>query len=200
MKSELRIIGLTGGIASGKSLVAEMFRKRGIKVLDADEISREVVKPGSEALAEIVKYFGHECISKAGELDRKKLGEIIFSDDKKRKKLEIILHPRIIASAFRKAYELFLKGFNPVLFEAALLIETRMQNNLNGVIVVLSPEETRIDRIIARDGLTREEAFARIRAQISDDERRKAATWIIENNGSVQDLDYLVENIFKKIT
>lgn len=181
------IIGLTGGIASGKSTVSSMLTKLGAALVDADRIAREVVLPGEPALYAVVHEFGQAVLTEEGTLNRKKLGEIVFADESKRKKLERIVHPAIRAVMKRKMEE--LESENPHLLVVAdipLLYESGLQTMFEEVMLVYVPPDVQLLRLMNRDGLTKEQAEARIRAQMPIEQKRQLADWIIDNSGTVE--------------
>jgi dephospho-CoA kinase len=182
MRGGLRLIGLTGGIASGKSTVARLIAERGIPVVDADQLAREAVEPGQPALAEIARLWP-EAITDGGRLDRRRLGAIVFADDAARARLETILHPRIAALADARAAALAAQGHRLAFYEASLLVETGRHRDLDGLVVVNASPETQLARAMARDGLGREEAGARIAAQLPLTQKLAAATFVIDNDG-----------------
>lgn len=199
----MEVYGLTGGIGSGKSTVAAMLEEYGVPVVSADELSRMVVAPGSEGLADVVEAFGRETLDERGELDRKKMGKIVFANADKRRALEAILHPRI-----RERYEQVLdaleKAGHPVMvYEVPLLFEKKLhlQDEMKAVILVASSADNRIARVKDRDALTTEEVLARMRAQLPEDEKRRLADYIILNDGDLDDLrrevEYLISRYLK---
>ena len=178
------LVGLTGGIATGKSTVSAMFRELGAEVIDADRLARAVVAPGEPALAEIVRAFGTGVLLPDGGLDRKALGAIIFGDAEKRKTLEAITHPAIRERFGRRLAELEAAGFTGVvLFDAAVLVESGNYRNMDRVVVVCTDEATQLARLKARDGLGGEEAMARVRSQMPVAEKAKLADHVIDNSG-----------------
>lgn len=196
----MEVYGLTGGIGSGKSSVATMLEEYGVPVVSADELSRMVVAPGSEGLADVVEAFGPEVLDERGELDRKKMGRIVFAAPDKRKALEAILHPRI-----RERYEQVLdaleKAGHPVMvYEVPLLFEKglHLQDEMKGVILVTASADTRIARVKARDALTTDEVLARMRAQMPEEEKRRLADYVINNDGDVDDLRREVELLISR--
>jgi len=193
------ILGLTGGIASGKSAAARVFAENGFLVIDADALSREIVAKPSKALDEITALLGEGCLDKSGELDRKKVAEIVFHDEQKRKLLESILHPKILALAIKKAQAFFKGGGRLAIIEATLIVEAGWQKELDGLIVVTAPLEVRLQRVIARDGVSREEAMTRVKAQTNDEERLKFADWMIENDSTLQLFEQKVKNLIDKL-
>ncbi|HEY8429426.1 MAG TPA: dephospho-CoA kinase [Sandaracinaceae bacterium] len=180
------VVGLTGGIGSGKSTIARMFAELGVPVVDADQIAREVVEPGTDGLAAVVAAFGTEVLAADGTLDRKKLGEIVFADERKRRELEEILHPRIAQASMERFARLAQEGHPYAIYEAALLVESGRHRTMSALVVVTASEATQIARVRARDGLTEEEAKARIAAQLPLEEKVRVADYVIENDGSLE--------------
>ncbi|MGE5181316.1 MAG: dephospho-CoA kinase [Acidobacteriota bacterium] len=179
----VHVIGLTGGIASGKSTVAAMLKDAGAAVVDADQLARDVVAPGQPALAELVARFGPAILTADGELDRKQLAQIAFSDPEARADLNRITHPRIAAASQRAIGAWADAGANVVFYEAALLVENRAYAGLAGMIVVAAPPEVQEQRLIARDHGSLDDARARIAAQLPLADKIAVATWVIENSG-----------------
>jgi len=182
----MHLFGLTGGIATGKSTVSKMFAEAGVPIIDADLVAREVVEPGQPALAEIAQRFPG-VLRADGTLDRARLAERIFGDPSERAALNAITHPRIQAAVLEKTRELAEAGAPRVLYDAALLIENGLHHGMHGVVLVVAPPEVQRARLMARDGLSAEAADARIAAQLPLDEKRRHATWIIDNGGSLED-------------
>lgn len=178
-------VGLTGGIACGKSTVAAFFSELGVPVVDADRIAREVVAVGTEGLSEVVRAFGREVLAADGSLDRKKLGERVFSDPAARAKLEAITHPRIAARSAERMAELAASGAPYVLYEAALLVENGIHRALPALVVVTAPEDVQLSRLMQRDGLDEVAARARIAAQLPLSEKVSVADYVIDNGGSL---------------
>ena len=177
-------VALTGGIASGKSTVARVFRELGAHVLDADRIAREVVPPGSQALARIARAFGKEMLRPDGSLDRAALGALVFADAGKRRVLEGILHPLILAEIDRRIEE--LERSDPqgvVVVEAALIFELGRQAEFDTLVVVWADEEQQRRRMIQRDKLPAEEADRRLEAQMPLSEKRRRARFVVDNSG-----------------
>ena len=199
------VVGLTGGIASGKSAVGKLLGKCGAFVIDADEVAREVVRPGTTAYREIVGLFGAAVLTEKTEdgkeppLDRKKLGALVFADEDARRKLNQITHKEIGLASAQKMREAIMQGAKVIVYEAALLVENKSHLGLHGLIVVDVPEEVQIERAMRRNGMTREEATARLRSQTSREERLKAATWVIENQGTTDELGQKVEALWKEL-
>jgi dephospho-CoA kinase len=178
-------IGLTGGIASGKSTVAGLFAELGVPVVDADAIAREVVEPGSEALREIVAELGESVLTPEGALDRKRVASIVFADASARKRLEAITHPRIAARSAEKISALRESGAPYVLYEAALLVENGSYRAFAALVVVSASEATQLARLVERDGMSEADARARLAAQLPLAEKVKVADWVIENDGTL---------------
>lgn len=174
-------IGLTGGIASGKTLVADALARFGASVIDADVIAREVVEPGTPGLAAVAGRFGHAVLQPDGTLDRARLAEVVFADDSARAELNAIVHPLVR----RRAAELeqALPPGAVVLHVIPLLVETGQAGDYDGIIVVDAPVETQVSRLMHRNDLTSEAARARVRAQAPRTDRLAAADWVVDNSG-----------------
>ncbi len=194
--------GLTGGIACGKSTVAGRFREQGVQVIDADQVARQAVAPGTSGLAEIVKLFGSGVLRQDGTLDRAKLGAIVFGDEDKRRALNRILHPRIAARTMALAQELSQRGEPFACYEASLLVENGMGDAFRPLVVVSAPEAVQIQRTMERDGLDEQAALARIRAQMPVAEKAKVADYVIDTSGTMDETlrraDEVLEAIRKK--
>jgi dephospho-CoA kinase len=193
-----RLIGLTGGIGCGKSTVARLIAARGVPVMDADQLAREVSAPGGPALEEIAAAWP-EVVETNGQLNRQKLGAVVFADPKARTRLEAIMHPRIAGLANERATTLAAAGHRLAFYEASLLVETGRYRELDALVVVDAPEDLRIARVAARDGSTPTEIRARISAQQPINEKRRVATYVIENDGDLDTLDAKVEVLLKAI-
>jgi dephospho-CoA kinase len=193
----VRLIGLTGGIASGKSTVARMFRALGAPVIDADQLAREVVEPGTPALADIAARWPD--VVSGGQLDRKKLGAKIFADPAERAALNAITHPRIQAAALQRTRTFAEFGAPAVIYEAALIVENELDAGMNGLIVVHVPESVQLARLRARDGIGEAEARQRLSAQLPLAEKLKRATWVVDNAGSEDATRAEVERIWREI-
>lgn len=194
-----RIIGLTGGIASGKSTVSKMFRDLGVLVIDADVVARDVVRPGSDALVDIQNEFGTEVIQASGELDRDALGKIIFSDPTARAKLNGFTHPRIAMEMLRHAQEAGESGHRIVIYDAALIVENGLHHALGGLIVVAASPTSQLARIQKRDGLNTEDAQKRIDAQLPLSKKIEVADWVIHNDGTLDQTSSQVEAVFGEL-
>jgi dephospho-CoA kinase len=183
-----QIYGLTGGIAAGKSTVARLFQELGAQVVDADQLAREVVLPGTEGLAEICAAFGDNVLSEDGTLDRKRLGALVFQDDVKRRVLEQITHPRIAQRSMQRMAEIAMSDAPYGLYEAALLVEKGTHKMMAGLIVVASSDAVQLERVMRRDGLDEAGARARIASQMPQSEKVAQATWVIWNDGDLEAL------------
>lgn len=195
----MHVIGLTGGIASGKSTVARMLAERGAAVVDADKLARQVVEPGQPALAELVARFGTQILTPGGALDRKRLGAIAFADPAARADLGRITHPRIAAASAAAIATWADAGANIVFYEAALLVENRTHTGLEALVVVSVTPEVQHARLVQRDGLTPDEASARIASQAPLADKLAAATWVVENHGDQAALAREVERVVGEI-
>ncbi len=193
-KRPLRI-GLTGGIASGKSTVADLFAARGVPVIDTDVIAREVVEPGQPALAEIAREFGPEILDEERRLQRRRLRDLVFRDDKRRERLEAILHPRIReeteaqAAAAGGAYQVIV---------VPLLVESPMKATMDRILVVDVSEETQLDRLRERDAESEVQARRMIAAQASREDRLRIADDVIDNGGTLEATAEQVERLHRQ--
>lgn len=193
----MRIVGLTGGIASGKSTVARMLAERGVPVIDADAIAREVVAPGTPALAAIAARW--PAVIRGGALDRPALGAIVFADPAEREALEAIVHPAIAAESGRRLAALAAAGTPIAVYEAALLVERGLDAGLDALVVVALPEEEQVRRLVARDGLEPALARARIASQAPLSEKLRRADYVIDNTGSLDDLRARVDGVWSRL-
>jgi dephospho-CoA kinase len=182
-------VGLTGGVASGKSTVGKLFRKLGAAVVDADEVAREVVERGSEGLAEIVTAFGPDVLAGDGSLDRKKLGAIVFEQPEDRVRLERITHPRIFARSMELMAAAAARNEALALYEAALLVENGSYKMMQALVVVAAHEATQLARVAARDGLDEGAARARMAAQMPLEKKIAVADYVIWNDGDLATLE-----------
>ena len=181
----MRVFGLTGNIGSGKSTVAAMLRDEGIPVLDADRISREVTAPGGRAYDAVVHAFGRGIVRDDGSIDRKRLGEIVFSDPGSRERLERITHPAILEAMKEAIAALDREGHRAVVVEAALIHESGRKGLFEAVISVTCDRETAISRLASREGMSRGQAEARLRAQMDADRKAGASDYVIDNSGGI---------------
>jgi dephospho-CoA kinase len=194
----LKVLGLTGGIGSGKSTVARMIADLGVPVLDADRLAREVVEPGRPAFADIAAAWP-EVIGADGRVDRKRLAAIVFADPTARKRLEAITHPHIAALAEERFTALAREGHPLAIYEASLLVESNRHRDFDGLIVVTVSPETQFRRVLARGGLTEAEARARIAAQLPLAIKVAAATHIVDNDGAPEATRAQVERLVAKV-
>ena len=195
----MRIYGLTGGIASGKSTVARIFRELGATLIDADELAREVVEPGTPALAEIVARFGPEVMDAEGRLDRKRLAAIVFGDDEARAALNAITHPRIGQASQKAIAEHTRAGVDPVIYEAALIVENKLYTWMTGLIVVSVPVEVQLGRLMDRDTIDEAAAQSRLDAQLSLADKVAVADHVIDNSGTLDETRAQVADLWSRI-
>jgi dephospho-CoA kinase len=203
VKKTVRIAALTGGMASGKTLVLQQFMKLGAYVIDCDVLSREAVIPCSRAWWEIVRCFGTEIVRNDLELDRKRLRDLIFSDAEKRVALEKIVHPEVkrkMKERIAAIEELTATHHALVVVDVPLLIETGMQHEFDAVVVVYSNEETQIQRIIDREGVTRAEARKMINLQLPLKDKLQFADYVITNEGTREETEKQVRAIFAELS
>jgi len=181
------LIGLTGGIASGKSTVAERFVKHGAELIDADAISREVMQPGTRAFNEIVEHFGHEVLDDDGFIDRAALGAIVFDDERQRSILNEITHPPILAE-IADQLELLVAFDGCVVLDVPLLVESEVDRRYDAIIVVATREETQVRRLMRHRGMSERDARQRVRAQAPLEVKLARATHVLWNEDSLDDL------------
>ena len=194
------LVGLTGGMGSGKSLAAKFFAEQGAHIIDADQLSRELVRPGQPALKEIVDVFGEDILDSNGNLDREALAKIIFDDTEKKSVLELILHTKVIMREQEKY--LSISASDPsaiVIVDAALLIESGNYKNVDKVIVVQSKEKQQVQRILSRGSQSYDQAIARIKNQMNFKEKSKYADYILDNQSQPEDLRQKVQGIYAKL-
>lgn len=191
------IVGLTGGIATGKSLVSAEFKRLGARVIDADEIAREVVEPGKPAYGEIVAEFGSPVLNPDGTIDRKALAERVFSDKEALAKLNGITHPRIRE---RIREEIARAGKDEiVVIDVPLLLEGPLKDAVDRIIVIYADEEKQIERLDKRNGTSREEALKRLASQMPVTEKLKFADYVIDNNGAVEETLSRARELFREL-
>ncbi|MEK4383214.1 dephospho-CoA kinase [Aeribacillus sp. FSL K6-2848] len=189
------IIGLTGGIASGKSTVSEMLKKRGIPVIDADLIAREVVEVGKKAYTEIVNAFGKEILNEDLTINRARLGYIVFQNEDKREKLNSIVHPEVRLEMKRRQEQLISEGAKAVVLDIPLLFESNLKHLVDKVIVVYTGEKNQLERLMKRNNFSKKEALSRINAQMPLKEKVKFADAVINNDGTLEETEQQLENI-----
>jgi dephospho-CoA kinase len=195
----VHVFGLTGGLASGKGVVAARFKARGLPVINADELSRAAVAKGSEGLRDVVEAFGAGVLTADGELDRKALGARVFSDPAARRRLEGITHPRIQALMREQTRELEQRGEPLVCYEAPILIEVGLADALRPLVVVASSEANQLARAGLRDGLPEDELRGRIAAQLPLAEKVRVADYVIDNDGSIADAQAEADRVLEAI-
>jgi dephospho-CoA kinase len=196
----VKLVGLTGGIATGKSTVAAMLREFGAKIINADDLARVIIQPGKEAWKEIVAAFGNDILHPDKTIDRDKLRKIIFEDDKARAKLDSITHPRIRALALARAQELAAKGSEVVIYEAPLLFEKEAHTWLSPIVVVSCDDATQRQRLKARDRLNDFEIDQHVQAQMPLAQKKTLADYVIENDGDLDDLKRQVRDMWVKVS
>jgi dephospho-CoA kinase len=193
-------VGLTGGVASGKTTVAEVLKEEGAILLDADQIGRELVEPHTPTWAKLIKVFGTDILDDEGAIRRKKLAALVFSDPHRRKRLEEILHPAIKKEITRRLEAIGRR--NPeavVIVDAALLVETGEYRGMDRLIVVTSTEAQQVERLRQRDGATREQALVILASQMGTEEKVKVADYVIRNEGSLEEIQKRAREIFQEL-
>jgi dephospho-CoA kinase len=190
-------VGLTGGVAAGKSTVSEILRQLGAVIIDADALAREVIEPGTPGLAAVVGEFGPEILTDDGHLDRARLGALVFADPERRAALEAIVHPLVRARAVE------LEQAAPpgaiVVHDIPLLVETGQAGDFDAVVVVDVPEELQVARAVRERGWSEDEARARVVAQGSRSDRLAVATYVVDNTGTLEDLRHRVTEVFEEL-
>lgn len=181
------IIGLTGGIASGKSTVSNYLAELGAIIIDADKIAHEIMEKGKTAYWQVIEAFGREILAENGEIDRSRLGKIVFNNLEKKKILEEITHPQVIRE-MREKIEEYRAENKVIVLDVPLLFEAGLDSMVDETWVVYVDRETQLQRLIARDGLSYEEANKRIQAQMSLEKKRDLADFVINNKGNIEDL------------
>ncbi len=194
----MKIIGLTGGIGSGKSAVAQLLAEQGAAVIDADKLGHEVFKPGTSAWREVVSAFGKEILAPSKEVDRRKLGAIVFLNPERLEALNRIMHPRILELVKAKLEDYRRQGVDIAVLEATLLIEAGWTSLVDEVWVTVSSKETVVNRLKER-GLSEAESLARILSQMPSEERKKHADVIINNEGSLDELRVRVKQRWQRL-
>jgi len=192
-------VGLTGGIAAGKSTVASLMARLGAGVLDADEVVRELQRPGTWVYQAILQAFGPSIVQRDGTIDRKRLGEMVFQDEGARRQLEATVHPALVAAIEQRLRAFEAQGMKLCVVELPLLIEAGAQERFDWVVVVTAPEEVQVSRLMADRGLSREEALARIRSQMPLHEKVRVADFVIENAGDLQEVERRVQELYQAL-
>uniref|UniRef100_A0A1D1XQI6 Dephospho-CoA kinase n=2 Tax=Anthurium amnicola TaxID=1678845 RepID=A0A1D1XQI6_9ARAE len=196
----MRIVGLTGGIASGKSTVSNLFRSSGIPVVDADVIARDVVRKGTGGWKKVVEAFGESIVQENGEIDRARLGQIVFSDSAKRQLLNRLLAPYISSGIFWEIVKLWLKGCKVIILDIPLLFEAKMDQWTKPIVVVWVDPETQLKRLMTRENISKEQASNRINAQTPLDWKRNKADIVIDNSGSLEDTKLQFQEVLAQVT
>jgi dephospho-CoA kinase len=193
----MKLVGLTGGIGSGKSTIARRLAEHGAHIIDADQVAREVVAPGTSALAEIAAVFGSHMISSDGTLNRGALGDIVFSDPAKRIQLNAIVHPAVQ----KRTQELFALAPQDavVVYDVPLLVETQNEYSFDDIVVATAPENVRIERLMEHRGMLESEAAARIESQAPEEERLKIASHVIDTSGDISHTYSLVDALWSQL-
>jgi len=191
-------IGLTGGIASGKSTASQRFEELGARVIDHDELSRRAVEPGSAALVDIVSAFG-DAVMTDGQLDRAALANIVFSSDHERARLNRIVHPYVIAGAIAADKLARAEGVDVIVHDIPLLVETGQGGDFDMVVTVTAPADVRVDRLVETRSMARHDAFARVAAQATDEERAAIADFVLDGSGTPQHLVDQVDQFWKDL-
>lgn len=201
------VLGLTGGMGSGKTTVAGIFRRFGAGIIDVDQVARELVMPGRPALKEIVRCFGHEVLNEDGTLDRRRLGDIVFNNREELARLDAIMYPRMFREVRRRLRKMEERRHGngdgayrrAVVIDAAILLEAGMDRLADKVIAVYAKDEIRAERIIKRTGLSHEDALARMRAQGPQSCKVERADFVIDNSGSEEDTLRQASEIWRKL-
>lgn len=192
-----KVIGLTGGIASGKSTVSELLSVFGFKVVDADKGAREAVKKGSKGLAQVREVFGDEAIDENGEMNRRYMGDLVFNHPEKRLELNAIIHPIVRDIMEEEKQEYLKQGYN-VIMDIPLLFENELENTVDEVWVVYTSESIQMDRLMQRNNLSLEDAKARVYSQISIDKKSRMADHVIDNLGDKLELKQNLERLLEE--
>ena len=195
----MKVIGLTGGIGSGKSTVAQFLAELGAVILDTDRVGHEVLKPDTEAWREVVAAFGRQILTPGGDVDRKKLGEVVFGNPESLVRLNQIVHPQIGKVVKAQLEEYRRQGVRVVVLEIPLLVETGGTSLVDEVWVTIASESAVLRRLEERSELSRQQSLARIRSQISNEKRVKHADVVIKNDGSLDELRARVEELWQRL-
>ncbi|OGQ01506.1 MAG: dephospho-CoA kinase [Deltaproteobacteria bacterium RBG_19FT_COMBO_46_12] len=194
------IVGLTGGVASGKTAISQVLKGEGAYIIDADQIARELVQPNRPAWNELIRAFGKEILQEDGSIHRKKLADKVFADPKKRKLLNQILHPRIKEEMDRRTKEIGQKDPEAiVVIDAPLIVELGDQRDMDKLIVVASTQTQQIERLKERDGISPEEALRILSSQMPVEEKVKLADYVIRNEGSIEEAKKRGKEVFKEL-
>lgn len=194
------VVGLTGGIGSGKTVVSQTLREEGAYLIDADQIARELVQPHTPTWRELVQVFGREILKEDGSIDRKGLAQRVFSNPKERMLLNQMIHPRIKEEINRRKEEILRKDSEAIIIiDAALLVELGDHREMDKVIVVFAPDDQRIERLERRDGMSREEARKVISSQMPQEEKLRVADFVIRNEGTLEETKKKAREVFQEL-
>lgn len=196
----MRWIALTGGIGSGKTTVAKLFQGRGVPVIDADILAKEVVAKSSPGLQQVITAFGPEFLTAQGELDRAKMSAHVFKNSGNLQQLESILHPLIQKRTAELRAQAEKDGHEFAIYDIPLLFEKKMEDRFDGIVLVWAPAELQLKRLQARNGMSLEDAKLRLKAQIPIDDKKSKSTWVLDNSGDLKFLDQQFEQVFRAIT
>lgn len=194
----IRKVALTGGIATGKSYVATRLKEAGIPIVDADVLARDVVAPGTPALAAIRKRFGPDAVRRDGSMDRVRVGQIVFKDKRARLDLEAIIHPAVI-KAINEFFNTLPKRTPFAVADIPLVFETGREKEFDAIVVVACPREMQIERMMERNKLSKEDAERRLNAQLPIEQKVKKATYVINNVGTFEELNTQVDELIEKL-
>ncbi|KAI8636433.1 dephospho-CoA kinase [Parasitella parasitica] len=195
----MKLIGLTGGISTGKSTVSVMLSEHNIPIIDADKIARDIVEPGRKANQLIRQHFGDQVFLPNGHLDRPKLGQIVFQDAEKRKILNRCTHPYVRLEMLKQAFIYWIKGANMVVFDVPLLIESKLDRFMSTTVVVYCSDVLQLQRLRKRDNLSEEQALQRMKAQMPMSEKVAKADIVLDNSSDLNQLEIQVNNMIKKL-
>ena len=195
-----KVLGVTGGIASGKSLVTAILADMGCPVLSADQVARDIVEPGTELLGQLAAAFGPQIITSIGALDRNQLGKIIFNNSEAREQLNALMHPAIAVESAARLAELRKTGSVLIVYEAPLLFEAGAVARVDEILVVFVAPETQVERLCARDGIDRDVALTKIAAQWPESDKVARADYVIDNSGPIDGTRSQVEALYRYLT
>ncbi|MGB9627020.1 MAG: dephospho-CoA kinase [Thermodesulfobacteriota bacterium] len=194
------IVGLTGGVGSGKTVVSQTLKEEGAYLIDADQIARELVRPNTPTWNELIQIFGKEILKEDGSIDRKRLAQRVFSNPKERNLLNQMIHPRIKEEINRRKEEIIKKDPKAIIIiDGALLVELGEHREMDRVIVVFAPDDQRIERVRRRDGMSEEEAKRVISSQMPQEEKLKVADFVIRNEGSLEETRQKAKELFREL-